>query len=46
MKLLVGQGMNNFIVEWNENREADIADEGLTEEERTEQENDLDAEEA
>ncbi len=38
MKLLVGQGMNNFIVEWNENREADIADEGLTEEERTEQE--------
>jgi len=34
MKLLVGQGMNNFIVEWNENREADVADEGLTDEER------------
>lgn len=29
MKLLVGQGMNNFILEWNENREADIADEGI-----------------
>jgi segregation and condensation protein A len=27
MKLLVGQGMNNFIVEWNENREEDIAGE-------------------
>ncbi len=46
MKLLVGQGMNNFIVEWNENREEDIADEGLTEEERTEQENDFDSEES
>ncbi|MDP1844012.1 MAG: segregation/condensation protein A [Sediminibacterium sp.] len=34
MKLLVGQGLNNFIVEWNENREADVADEGLTDEER------------
>ena len=45
MKLLVGQGMNNFIVEWNENREEDIADEGLTEEERTEQENDFNTEE-
>lgn len=45
MKLLVGQGMNNFIVEWNENREEDIADEGLTEEERTEQESDFNAEE-
>jgi segregation and condensation protein A len=32
MKLLVGQGMNNFIVEWNDNRAADIADEGLIEE--------------
>jgi len=29
MKLLVGQGMNNFIVEWNDNRDADIADEGI-----------------
>lgn len=46
MKLLVGQGMNNFIVEWNENREEDIADEGLTEEERTEQENDFDSAES
>ena len=46
MKLLVGQGMNNFIVEWNENREADIADEGLTEEERTEQESDFDSDES
>jgi segregation and condensation protein A len=26
MKLLVGQGMNNFIVEWNENREEDLAE--------------------
>jgi segregation and condensation protein A len=34
MKLLVGQGMNNFIVEWNENRDADIADEGLSDEDR------------
>ncbi len=33
MKLLVGQGMNNFIVEWNDNRAADIAEEGVTEEE-------------
>ncbi len=24
MKLMVGQGMNNFIIEWNENREAEI----------------------
>jgi segregation and condensation protein A len=31
MKLLVGQGMNNFIVEWNENREEDLQAEGLTE---------------
>ncbi len=32
MKLLVGQGMNNFIVEWNENREEELKAEGLTEE--------------
>lgn len=32
MKLLVGQGMNNFIVEWNENREAEIAEEGIPDE--------------
>jgi segregation and condensation protein A len=37
MKLLVGQGMNNFIVEWNENREADVADEGISDQERFEQ---------
>jgi len=29
MRLSVGQGMNNFIVEWNENREAEIESEGL-----------------
>jgi segregation and condensation protein A len=29
MKLLVGQGMNNFIVEWNDNREEDLKAEGL-----------------
>jgi segregation and condensation protein A len=28
MKLLVGQGMNNFIVEWNEHREEDLQAEG------------------
>jgi segregation and condensation protein A len=32
MKLLVGPGMNNFIVEWNENREAEVAEEGIAEE--------------
>jgi segregation and condensation protein A len=31
MKLLVGQGMNNFIVEWNEHREEDLLAEGITE---------------
>jgi segregation and condensation protein A len=29
MKLSVGGGMNNFIVEWNENRLADIESEGI-----------------
>src|SRR6478735_8994607 len=29
MKLLVGQGMNNFIVEWNDHREEDLQAEGL-----------------
>jgi len=24
MKLLVGEGRNNFIIEWNENREDDL----------------------
>lgn len=33
MKMMVGEGRNNFIVEWNDNREADLADAGLTEEE-------------
>jgi segregation and condensation protein A len=27
MKLIMGEGRNNFIVEWNENREQEIADE-------------------
>jgi segregation and condensation protein A len=30
MRLSVGQGMNNFIVEWNDNREADLAAEAKT----------------
>ena len=29
MKLLVGQGMNNFIVEWNNHRKEDLEAEGL-----------------
>ena len=29
MKLLVGQGMNNFIVEWNDHRAEDLKAEGL-----------------
>jgi segregation and condensation protein A len=29
MKLMVGQGMNNFIVEWNENRIEDLKAEGI-----------------
>ncbi|HQR92188.1 MAG TPA: segregation/condensation protein A [Sediminibacterium sp.] len=33
MKMMVGEGRNNFIVEWNDNRDADLADAGLTEEE-------------
>jgi segregation and condensation protein A len=32
MKLLVGQGMNNFIVEWNDNRAAEVEAEGLVDE--------------
>ncbi len=32
MKLMVGEGKNNFIVEWNEHREEEIAEEGITEE--------------
>lgn len=30
MKLMVGEGRNNFIVEWNENREEELQEEGLT----------------
>jgi segregation and condensation protein A len=33
MKMMVGDGRNNFIVEWNDHRDEDIADSGLTEEE-------------
>ena len=33
MKLMVGEGRNNFIVEWNENREAEIQAEGVQDEE-------------
>lgn len=29
MKLLVGEGKNNFIIEWNETREADLIAEGV-----------------
>ncbi|HNF29199.1 MAG TPA: segregation/condensation protein A [Chitinophagaceae bacterium] len=29
MKLLIGEGRNNFIIEWNENREQEIQEEGL-----------------
>ena len=29
MKLLVGEGMNNFIIEWNDNREQELKDEGI-----------------
>ncbi|MEO7530433.1 MAG: segregation/condensation protein A [Sediminibacterium sp.] len=35
MKLLVGQGMNNFIVEWNDNREEDLQAEGLVADDET-----------
>jgi segregation and condensation protein A len=35
MKLLVGQGMNNFIVEWNDNREDDLQAEGLVADDQT-----------
>ena len=32
MKLLVGEGMNYFIIEWNDNREEELKEEGLTDE--------------
>jgi segregation and condensation protein A len=40
MKLMIGDGRNNFIVEWNENREADLLDAGLTEDDLTIREDD------
>jgi len=40
MKLMIGNGRNNFIVEWNENREEDLLDAGLTEEDLTIREDD------
>lgn len=35
MKLLVAEGKNNFIVEWNDKREEELKEEGLTEEDFT-----------
>jgi segregation and condensation protein A len=35
MKLMVGEGRNNFIVEWNDKREEEMQEEGLTEEDFT-----------
>lgn len=32
MKMMIGEGRNNFIVEWNEHRDADLEDAGLTDE--------------
>ena len=32
MKMMIGEGRNNFMVEWNEHREADLEDAGLTDE--------------
>ena len=40
MKLMIGDGRNNFIVEWNENREEDLLDAGLTEDDLTIREDD------
>ncbi len=40
MKLMIGDGRNNFIVEWNENLEEDLLDAGLTEEDLTIREDD------
>ena len=31
MKLIMGEGRNNFIVEWNDNREKELQDEGINE---------------
>mgnify|MGYP002223860007 CR=1 FL=1 len=35
MKLMVAEGKNNFIVEWNDKREEEIKEEGLTDEDFT-----------
>lgn len=35
MKLLVAEGKNNFIVEWNDKREEELKEEGLTDEDFT-----------
>lgn len=35
MKLLVGEGRNNFIIEWNDNREEELKSEGINIEEPT-----------
>ncbi|OIR06909.1 segregation and condensation protein A [mine drainage metagenome] len=43
MKLLIGEGRNNFIIEWNENREADLLNAG-SEVERATEENIVDPE--
>ncbi len=37
MKLMIGEGRNNFIVEWNENREEDLLDAGAEVERATEE---------
>ena len=43
MKLIMGEGRNNFIVEWNENREEDLKLAGA-EVERATEENIIDPE--
>jgi segregation and condensation protein A len=45
MRLSVGPGMNNFLVEWNENREADIEAEANANIESTESSTDTPSEE-
>ncbi len=37
MKLLIGEGRNNFIIEWNDNREEDLKDAGIEVEIATEE---------
>jgi segregation and condensation protein A len=45
MRLSVGPGMNNFLVEWNENREAEIEAEANANIESTESSTDAPSEE-